>query len=60
MICRACLKRIPLSCSFEQTFKKTIEDNNFLVTGHDLTVYGYCFVKLNALALLNTKQNLGF
>lgn len=42
MICRACLKRIPLSCSFEQTFKKTIEDNNFLVTGHDLTVYGYC------------------
>ncbi len=42
MICKNCLKRIPISCSFEQTFKKSIAETNFIVTSHDLTVYGFC------------------
>lgn len=42
MICTNCLKRIPISCTFNEMFKEVINDNGFLVTGHDLTVYGFC------------------
>ncbi len=42
MICTSCLARFPLDCAFDRMFKKTIKDANFHVTGHDLTVYGYC------------------
>ena len=42
MICTNCLKRIALDCTFNEMFKQTIDEHDFLVTGHDLTVYGYC------------------
>lgn len=42
MICTSCLKRIPIDCEFDKMFKKTIKDRKFRVTGHDITVYGYC------------------
>jgi Fur family ferric uptake transcriptional regulator len=42
MVCLKCHKMIEMDCHFHGVADEDAEKNQFKITSHDLTVYGYC------------------
>ena len=42
MICKTCQKMVPIDCHLDELTKRVARQANFKITGHDMTVYGYC------------------
>lgn len=41
-ICTSCLEMKKIDCHLEHTIKHLNDDNDFHVTGHEMTIYGLC------------------
>jgi len=42
MICRSCQKMVPIDCHLDDMAKAIAKKERFTITGHDMTIYGYC------------------
>lgn len=41
-ICTSCLEMKEIACHLDQTIKDLKNDDSFLVTNHEITIYGLC------------------
>ena len=42
MICRRCLKMVPVGCTLDDMALGIAKKHGFTITHHDMTIYGYC------------------
>ncbi len=53
MICRSCQQMVPIDCHLDELTTNVAKQAQFLITHHDMTVYGYCH---NCQLLLDAKR----